>query len=96
MREPVVTVDGQTYERACIAAWLQNHATSPLTGQDLESKLLIPCIALRNAIERAVQGLQESTGGPAAAGVAGAEHAGIVATSPLWSPPAPGRRRNSN
>ena len=33
MTDPVVAADGHTYERAAIAAWLQNHNTSPVTKQ---------------------------------------------------------------
>ena len=33
MEEPVVTQDGQTYERHAIEYWLRDHDTSPLTGQ---------------------------------------------------------------
>ncbi len=45
--DPVSTVDGQTYERHAIAAWLEQHNTSPLTGEPLASKVLIPNVALR-------------------------------------------------
>ena len=40
----------QAYERAAIAAWLDRHTTSPLTGLPLESPLLVPCVALRQLI----------------------------------------------
>ena len=32
MSDPVVTSDGQTYERTAIEDWLKTHDTSPLTG----------------------------------------------------------------
>ena len=51
MRDPVMTVDGFTYERLAIERWLAAHDTSPLTGLDLPSKLLTPNAALRAQIE---------------------------------------------
>ncbi len=33
MREPVIAADGQTYEKAALKSWLQQHDTSPVTGQ---------------------------------------------------------------
>ena len=43
---------GQTYERAAIEQWLRDNETSPLTGQTLQNKVVIPCVALRSAIRR--------------------------------------------
>ena len=40
--DPVATVDGQTYERSAIEHWLRDHNTSPLTGEVLAMKMLIP------------------------------------------------------
>merc|ERR1719473_252605 len=51
MRDPVITVDGQTYERAAISEWLQKNDTSPLTMKRLPHKVLITAYALRSAIE---------------------------------------------
>ena len=54
MQDPVTLVgDGHTYERAMIADWLCTHDTSPLTNDplDVQGKLLVPNIALRNAIQ---------------------------------------------
>ena len=50
MRDPVVCADGMTYERAYIESWLLAHDTSPLTNQPLAHKLLVPNIALKQAI----------------------------------------------
>jgi len=36
MLDPVFTADGQTYERGAIERWLEEHDTSPLTGEPLE------------------------------------------------------------
>eukprot|EP00282_Hemiselmis_andersenii_P022056 CAMPEP_0172025258 /NCGR_PEP_ID=MMETSP1041-20130122/15794_1 /TAXON_ID=464988 /ORGANISM="Hemiselmis andersenii, Strain CCMP439" /LENGTH=129 /DNA_ID=CAMNT_0012680927 /DNA_START=155 /DNA_END=540 /DNA_ORIENTATION=+ len=53
--DPVQTVDGHTYERREIEAWLKSHDTSPLTLLPLTrdgrvDKSLTPNIALRKAI----------------------------------------------
>lgn len=50
MRDPASTQDGQTYERAAIAKWLETHDTSPKTGDTLQSKTLIPNVAIRSQI----------------------------------------------
>ncbi len=50
MSDPVVAADGRTYERAAIQAWFGLHSTSPLTNQPLETKLLFPNLAVKNAI----------------------------------------------
>ena len=51
MRDPVITADGQTYEREEIERWFATgKRSSPLTGEDLESTTLVPNIALRKAI----------------------------------------------
>ena len=51
--DPVMTVDGQTYERAAIERVFDNTAQgkdprSPVTGSVLSSRLLIPNVALRS------------------------------------------------
>jgi interleukin-1 receptor-associated kinase 4 len=52
MRDPVMTVDGQTYERREITSWFAlGNRTSPLTGAELPSTNLTPNIALRKAIQ---------------------------------------------
>ena len=40
MTDPVFTMDGQTYERSTIEAWLQTSDTSPATGKPQPSKTL--------------------------------------------------------
>ncbi len=42
MKEPVVAADGHTYEKKAITRWLRTSNISPLTGQDLPHKELIP------------------------------------------------------
>jgi len=51
MQDPVVTADGQTFDRAFIERWLERNDTSPATGLKLPSKTLVPNIALRQAVE---------------------------------------------
>ena len=54
MRDPVVCgADGQTYERAAIAAWLQEHGTSFVTRVPAKTQNLIPNHALRSIIQAA-------------------------------------------
>ena len=50
MIDPVVTHDGNTYERTAITAWLAKHDTAPLTGEPLASKAMFPCLFARAAI----------------------------------------------
>jgi hypothetical protein len=54
MRDPVITTDGQTYERMEIERWFAlGNRTSPLTGAELSSTFLFPNIVLHNAIQDA-------------------------------------------
>jgi len=50
MSDPVVTADGNTYERTAIEQWLRDHNTSPATGAVLDHTVLTPNLALRSAI----------------------------------------------
>ena len=50
MLDPVVTCDGQTYERKAIEEWFARSATSPLTGQPLPYLGLVPNVALRGLV----------------------------------------------
>jgi hypothetical protein len=50
MRDPVITSDGQTYEREAIENWLSKNQTSPATNLELPDKVLKPNIALKKAI----------------------------------------------
>ena len=48
--DPVITADGQTYDREAISAWFKNNPgkiTSPLTGKEISSTNLIPNYTLR-------------------------------------------------
>ena len=55
MRDPVFTACGNTFERACIAEWLQNHDTSPVTGEPLPHRHLVPNQAMRSDIAEWLQ-----------------------------------------
>ena len=50
MEEPVITVDGFSYERKAIEQWLESSELSPMTGNKLASKVLIPNLNLHKAI----------------------------------------------
>ena len=50
MEDPVVCMDGHTYERVNIEKWLETKDTSPKTGNRLESKTLVPNIDLKKVI----------------------------------------------
>ena len=51
MIDPVFTCDGHTFERMQIEKWLTANETSPLTGMKLDSRTLVPNVALRNSID---------------------------------------------
>ena len=38
MRDPVLAIDGHTYERKAIESWLKKHGTSPMTDEVLDTK----------------------------------------------------------
>ena len=80
MLDPVITLDGHTYERAAILAWFLKSATSPMTGEPLASTVLTPNMAIKKqcaqrraerAAERAALEA-EATAAAAAATSAGA------------------------
>jgi hypothetical protein len=52
MMDPVITCDGQTYERQAIEKWFQRgNLTSPMTGLALPTTVVTPNHALREAME---------------------------------------------
>lgn len=55
MVDPVITSDGQTYEREAIEQWLTTSRKSPLTNVFLANSTLIPNIALKNIIENIIE-----------------------------------------
>ena len=62
MQDPVVTCDGQTYERGAIEQWLRQSSTSPLTGQQLPHLGLAPNVVLRGLIRDVLEVRQQSRG----------------------------------
>ena len=50
--DPVITADGQTYERVTIERWLRNHNTSPATGKVLANKELIPSYKVKEIVDQ--------------------------------------------
>jgi hypothetical protein len=46
--EPVVTVDGHTYEREAITDWFKNSNISPMTKLPLDSRTLTPNHSFKN------------------------------------------------
>ena len=53
MQDPVVAADGHTYERAAIARWLTTSDKSPLTGEILAHKELVPNYMLLSSLREA-------------------------------------------
>lgn len=51
MRETVMTLNGQSYDKFAIEHWLKEHSTDPKTNTVLTNKTLIPNYALRNSVE---------------------------------------------
>jgi len=52
MVDPVMTTNGQTYERAFIQEWLRLHDTDPLTNEVIMMSVLTPNWALKSLIDR--------------------------------------------
>lgn len=48
INDPVVAADGHTYDRSAIEDWMSRNATSPLTGEPLLHKSLVPNFAFRS------------------------------------------------
>ena len=49
MEDPVLTEDGQCYERAAISAWLATHNTSPITGARMSRTKMITNYHLKSS-----------------------------------------------
>ena len=50
MKNPVITDNGISYERKDILKWLEKNKNCPITGEYLDSSLLISNIQLKNII----------------------------------------------
>jgi len=49
MEDPVIAMDGNSYERVAISGWIESSGTSPITGMPL-SNVLLPNTNLKNLI----------------------------------------------
>ena len=49
MADPVLTMDGHSFEWRAIEAWLLKSPISPITGMPLEDTRLVPNYALKDA-----------------------------------------------
>ena len=49
--EPVLTCDGQSYEKKAIEQWLLKFNTSPVTNLALDTKYLIPNLSVKNLVQ---------------------------------------------
>ena len=56
MVEPMIAADGHTYEDSAIKTWLQQHDTSPVTGEALAHMRIVPNTLIKGAIKTS-QGL---------------------------------------
>ena len=56
MKDPVIMPDGQTYEREAIANHLKASPLSPITRKHLNMKDATPNYALKNMIEKFLNG----------------------------------------
>jgi hypothetical protein len=50
MSDPVATCDGHTLDRSTVEEWFKTHTTSPLTGAELATRIVVPHLALRESI----------------------------------------------
>lgn len=52
MTDPVILVDGYTYERSSIEKWISEYDTSPMTGLKLAVNWIIPNYKIQSIIEQ--------------------------------------------
>ncbi|CAF4563024.1 unnamed protein product [Rotaria sp. Silwood1] len=50
-RDPVIGADGHTYERKNITAWIQKHATSPITRESMDLNSLRPNYVVKKMVD---------------------------------------------
>lgn len=58
MIDPVICLDGHSYERKAITRWFKKKKSSPVTNAKLNNTILIPNHALRNSITTFTQILE--------------------------------------
>jgi hypothetical protein len=54
MQDPVIAMDGHSYERTAIVQWLQKNKRSPMTNEPIKNKMVVPNYNLRKLIAEAV------------------------------------------
>lgn len=55
LRDPVVALDGMTYERAAITRWFEEHRRSPLTNEVLRRNDLAPNNLAKGLVQKLIQ-----------------------------------------
>lgn len=58
MSDPVISIDGYTYERSAIAQWFQSSRKSPVTGVQLAHRLLTPNHAIRTLLKSLIDAIE--------------------------------------
>ena len=51
MKDPVIALDGHTYERVAMEQWLTAKDTSPVTGLKLKHTRLVPNVLIRSMLQ---------------------------------------------
>eukprot|EP01105_Mastigella_eilhardi_P003620 TRINITY_DN1474_c0_g2_i1.p1 TRINITY_DN1474_c0_g2~~TRINITY_DN1474_c0_g2_i1.p1 ORF type:complete len:691 (+),score=143.95 TRINITY_DN1474_c0_g2_i1:81-2153(+) len=82
MMEPVTAADGHTYEQSDMREWLPRHNTSPITGEPLKSKELVPNDELRERISE----FRERTGWKPKRALGAGADLGTPESSPFGCP----------
>ena len=59
MREPVVAMDGHTYEKSAIDKWLKSNQTSPRSGEPMDT-IVIPNMNLKKLIQDIIHEVETS------------------------------------
>jgi len=54
MVEPTIAADGHTYERTAIVQWLLKSNRSPITGEEIDSSILLPNHLARSQIQESL------------------------------------------
>lgn len=55
LRFPVVCHDGNVYERDSILRWMEHSTKSPVTGDEMGGRMMVPCLFVRNAVRKWVE-----------------------------------------
>lgn len=60
MLDPVIAMDGHTYEREAIELWLGLHRTSPMTNEEMPSNAVVPNRNLKKLIQASLPNIMSS------------------------------------